>query len=146
MRIRPFVLVMAAGLALAADKPKAETPPDDRQKLQGTWAVVSGEAKGKTAPEEAIRDVKWVVKGNTLTARTADGSTVKLTFKLDPGQKPRAIDLTNPERKETIQGIYLLEKDTWKVCLGAPGENRPRAFATRDNLKVILLVLRRAKP
>jgi uncharacterized protein (TIGR03067 family) len=140
-----FIAILCALPALAADKATEKPAPAENQELQGTWQIISGEANGKPAPEAAIKDIKWIIKDKTVTIQTADGPAVKLTLKLDPAQKIKAIDLTNSERKETIRGIYDLKKETLRLCLGAPGEDRPRAFATRDNLKVVLFVLKRIK-
>jgi uncharacterized protein (TIGR03067 family) len=138
-------LTLAAGLLALAGASRAGSPRSDRDRLQGSWVVVSGEAKGKAAPEDALKDLRLVIEGDKITSRTGDGKTLELTYKLDPAKKPRAIDLTNPERKETVQGIYQLAGETLKLALGAPGESRPAAFVTGENSKVVVLVLKREK-
>jgi uncharacterized protein (TIGR03067 family) len=144
MHMKLTAIIVAACLT-AAKPPRPEEPKTDKQILQGTWTVVSGEAKGKAAPDEAIKDVRWVIQDNKITAIAGDGTRVLLTFHLDTTQRPRAIDLRNPERKEILQGIYQVTEDRWKVCLGAPGENRPKSFATTVQNKTVVFVFRRAK-
>jgi uncharacterized protein (TIGR03067 family) len=132
-------LCLAIGLLLAADK------KTDREKLQGTWKAVSGESKGKTAPEGVIRGLRWIFKADKIMVRRNDGTSFELTFQLDPARKPKAIDLTNPRRKETVQGIFRLDGKTLTLCVGVPGEKRPTEFVTRANLKVALLVFERGQ-
>jgi uncharacterized protein (TIGR03067 family) len=138
-------VVAACGLVIAAGGPAAAAAKDDRERLQGTWKVVAGESRGKPAPEDAIKDLRWVIKGDKITGRGEDGKSFELTFQLDATKKPRAIDFNNAARKETVLGIYTLEGKQWKLCVGAPGEKRPTGFATRENLKVALFILEREK-
>jgi uncharacterized protein (TIGR03067 family) len=138
-------LPVAVLFALAAGLLAAAEPKTDRQKLQGTWKFVSGESKGKSAPEDAIKDLRWVIKGDKIISRGGGTGPLELTFKLDPTQKPRAIDLTNPRRQETVQGIYRLDGKTLTLCLGVPGEKRPAEFKTREDLNVALFILERVK-
>jgi uncharacterized protein (TIGR03067 family) len=138
------VLVLLSPLLLAADRAKTEATRAALRRLEGTWKLVSAEAKGQPAPEDVIKDLKWEIKGNRLSAHGAE-KEVKLTFQLDATGKPKTIDVTNPARKETVQGIYELAKGRLRVCLAAPGEKRPGQFATKEDLKVVLFVFQREK-
>jgi hypothetical protein len=46
---------------------------------------------------------------------------------------------------ERLAGIYRLEGDGLKICVGA-GDDRPVDFATKDGAKAVLLILERRKP
>jgi uncharacterized protein (TIGR03067 family) len=140
-----FLIVLATSMLGAAEQPKSRIVKGDTAKFQGSWRVVSGESKGKPAPEDALKDLKWVIKGNRITVKGSEGKQSELTFKLDPSQKPKAIDITNAERKEIVQGIYQLEGKTLKLCVGVPGEKRPAGFVTKESLDVALFVLEREK-
>ena len=68
------------------------------------------------------------------------------TFQLDAGKTPRRIDITRIEGKNrfaVMQGIYSLEGDVLKLCVGEP-EDLPTAFASQPDSRVIYFVLRRA--
>jgi uncharacterized protein (TIGR03067 family) len=136
---------LSTSLLTAGATPKSTPSAQDVKKLQGTWRVVKGESKGQAKPEDAIKDLKWVIKGNTITLKGDEGKNFELRFKLDAAQKPKTIDLINPERKQTVQGIYQLDGKTLKLCVGVPGEKRPAAFVTGEDLNVALFVLEREK-
>jgi uncharacterized protein (TIGR03067 family) len=142
MKTAVVVHAVLAVLLVAADRDQAAA---DLKKLQGTWKLVEGMANGQPAPEDVVKDFKWVVKGDQITATGAEGRSVTLTVQLGTVGKLKTIDLTNPARKETIQGIYDLSRDRLKLCLAAPGEKRPGQFVTKEDLKVVILVLQRAK-
>jgi RNA polymerase sigma-70 factor (ECF subfamily) len=138
-------------------KAKAEAPanpgakdaakaPDDKEKLQGTWVGVEGERNGEKAAAEDARKFKLIVKGDRITINP-DGENRVSTFKLDPTQKPKAIDLTpqdGPAKGQTVPGIYSLEGDTLKLCV-SNGEvgNRPTDFTTKAGSGLVVLVLHR---
>jgi uncharacterized protein (TIGR03067 family) len=144
--MKPIIAtLLSASLFTAAASPKSTPSIQDVKKLQGTWRVVKGESKGKAKPEDAIKDLKWVIKGNTITLKGDEGKNFELRFKLDAAQKPKTIDLINPERKQTVQGIYQLDGNTLKLCVGVPGEKRPATFVTGEDLNVALFILEREK-
>jgi uncharacterized protein (TIGR03067 family) len=140
-----WALGLLVPLLIAAGKEKTDAARDELRRFEGTWKLVSAESKGQPAPEDVVKALQWDIKDNRVTVRGTEGKQVKLTMQLDTTQKPRAMDLTNSARKETMQGIYELTKDRMKVCLGAPGEKRPTQFATKEDLKVVLLVFKRQK-
>ena len=48
--------------------------------------------------------------------------------------KPKMVDLTftaGPEKGKTSLGIYEVDGDTWKICLGLAGKGRPKEFTTK---------------
>jgi hypothetical protein len=44
-----------------------------------------------------------------------------------------------------VQGIYEVEGDTFKLCYAAPGEARPKEFATKAATGLTLAVWKKAK-
>jgi RNA polymerase sigma factor (sigma-70 family) len=148
-----LVLGVAAGAALtyrapATEPARADRPKQDRDRIQGTWVAVSGEADGQELPDEFVKKFKIVFAGDKITLRgygKAPGAEkeVQGTYKLDPATKPPAIDITINDKESAI-GIYELKGDTLKLCMiEANGNARPGRFAGKD--KAVLMVLKRKK-
>ena len=143
MRSCLFTLLTAGfllGAAGAQDDAKG-----DHEKIQGTWKVVSAEDSGRKAPDEAVKNMKWVITKDTITYKFGD-KTTKWSYKLDATKKPKWIDLTEGDR--TMLGIYELDGDNLKICFpeGRKGE-RSTAFESKpDSVNDILIILKREKP
>jgi RNA polymerase sigma factor (sigma-70 family) len=130
-----------------ADKPAAarEDAVKDQEKILGTWAYVSVEAKGEKVPEE-VKGAKLIFAAEgKFTAMNSKGEKKGGTWKLDPARKPKEITTTNDKGK-THRGIYKLDGDTLTICMHQEdGADRPTEFATRKDTKVVLVVLERQK-
>jgi uncharacterized protein (TIGR03067 family) len=149
MRRAAFAFLVVGLLAAtgAAGNPGGKAGEKDEDKVQGSWSVVSGEKEGKKVPEGEFKDFRVTFgAGGKLTA-SHDGKDVEATYKLDPAKKPRQIDVTISEggMDQLFKGIYALEKDTLKLCLAHPPEERPTEFATQEGVRSMLLVLKRDK-
>jgi RNA polymerase sigma factor (sigma-70 family) len=112
----------------------------DKDKLQGTWAVVSAERLGKKIMEGPLRQVAYIFKGDTVTYKDPNGEQSG-TFRLYPTQKPRAIDMTLDG--ETIRAIYKLSDDT--LTLAGFGEARPVDF-NGDGVATVFILKRTKLP
>jgi uncharacterized protein (TIGR03067 family) len=123
----------------AADKPARS----DKEKIQGTWVLVSGENGGKPVSPEAAKNMSVVFAGDKLTMKNKDRTT-KATFKLNPGKKPKEIDVDFDGK--VGKGIYELEGDTLKVAHGELGDARPKAFPSEKGSKLTVMVFKRQKP
>ena len=132
-------MIAAAGLLLAADAAK-----DDRDKLQGTWAVVLGERDGEKLGEEAASRLKLAFEGDRYILHRGDETRTGV-IKLDPSKQPKAIDVEPPDGKTRL-GIYAIEGDTAKFCFAEYGRDRPAEFATKAESGLSLYVVRRVKP
>jgi RNA polymerase sigma factor (sigma-70 family) len=133
----------------------APTVEAEREKLQGTWQMVSMEQAGLRAQaNQNPADMGFRFTGGQW-AMLVQGNQGKWTplmpFTLDPSQEPKAIDLTvvPGPNKQTFLGIYQVDGDSLTLCLSfVPAENggkRPTVFHTRpsDPPGVNLFVLRR---
>jgi uncharacterized protein (TIGR03067 family) len=138
-----------------ADKPPVragaaedEAVQKELSRFEGTWQFVSIEIEGKKVPEEQVKNSgKLVLKGDQFTLRQGD-VTYKGTLKVDLTQKPKRIDITftdGPEKGRTSLGIYELDGDTYKVCIGLTGKDRPTEFASKPGSGHVLEVLKREK-
>jgi RNA polymerase sigma factor (sigma-70 family) len=120
--------------------------PQERRKLQGTWVPLALE--GIRIRADDIPEATLVVAGDRITLNPRADRRV-LTYRLDPGRRPPAIDLTPLDGKakgKTLRGIYSLDGDFLEICFDpTPGGKRPRAFVTTPNFGgKKLLVLKRA--
>lgn len=125
-------------LMLAADTEKQEATKKEMEKLQGTWVWKTTETFGRAAPfwypAKSFR-----VEGHKIVLMT-DGKEVaetECTFKVDPSQKPKALDLIikTGRKTRTTKCIYTLDGDELKICLEGvdkPEEElkRPTSFDT----------------
>jgi uncharacterized protein (TIGR03067 family) len=105
--------------------------------------VLSDVEGGRKAPDEAIKDVKWIITGDKITYKVVDKTT--LTYKLDPTKMPKWIDFTRSGR--TTFGIYDLDEDNLKICFPKRGKRkRPTEFESKpDSEGDVLIILKREK-
>jgi RNA polymerase sigma factor (sigma-70 family) len=118
----------------------------DKDKLQGAWEFVSGQMGGKeTQGDEAeqIKKQKFVFKGDKFIAK------VECTYTIDPGKKPKEIDLQvneGPEQERgTWKGIYDLQGDELVLCMALPNQDRPTQFASKEGELTTLMKFKRVK-
>ena len=140
----PWLLASALAAGVSAQDPGK----DDLKRLEGTWRMVSGEADGKKAPEEELKKIKVIFKGDAYTVMSDGRVEEKGTQKLDPTKKPKTIDYTmteGPTKGKTHLGIYELDGDTVKFCFAAPGGDRPTDFTAKEGSQRTLSVWKRDK-
>jgi RNA polymerase sigma factor (sigma-70 family) len=114
----------------------------DREKLQGDWAVVAMSMDGKDASQAEIA---------ALDSVRFHGDEVNLPFDsdfvLDTTAHPKQIDLTCrllPPPNNFQIGIYEVNGDELKLCLGAPvRHDRPKAFVSEPESGRWLMILKR---
>jgi uncharacterized protein (TIGR03067 family) len=146
-----FVLATALTLAVAADKPKEkEQAKKDLEKLQGTWVMAELEVNGALVPPEKIKGTTLVIKGDKYIVKVKD-QTHQTTFKLDPSQKPRAIDMYFPAGPDSApklsKGVYELDGDTFKLCRHQmPGQDRPTQLGSWPNTNLFVVTWNRQAP
>jgi uncharacterized protein (TIGR03067 family) len=134
--------MMAAQSVLAASDDAKTRKEDDakaRKELVGTW-------KGQV--DEGATGHVLTFTTTTITG-TRDGkqNLGAGTFKLDLATKPPRMDATRTKggkKGEKYLGIYSLEGDTLKWCVGLPGGKRPTELATKEGQ--FLLILKREPP
>jgi uncharacterized protein (TIGR03067 family) len=95
--------VVVTSLLLAGPVIKTADPlQTDKALLQGTWTLVSVEANKQVIPLEKIKVgnleevARLIIEGNVYTFQLGE-SRVKFTFRLDPGKRPKEIDVTFAE-------------------------------------------------
>lgn len=133
--------------SLHAEDEKAGAIKRDREKIAGTWRIVSIEVGGNQVAAEDARKF-YVVNGNdgTWSLHSAEQEISKGTSTFDPTQSPKTIDFAPTEGGgvgNTYLGIYELGEKTRKVCFSQPGKGRPSEFASPNGSEDILVVFER---
>lgn len=125
----------------------ADAPSDEVKKFEGTWVVTSATRDGKTLVD--IKDAQMTVAGKKLTIKSKDGKEQefpfeqRFPFKVDPTKKPKEIDIRFLEAggwftsNVDIKGIYELDRDILKLCIGAQ-DKRPTEFSDKGSSLIVL--------
>jgi len=131
------LLVLAAVGAAAPALKEA-----DGEQVKGTWVVVVSEKGGEKQKGQVGE--RAVIDGDHITLHWGE-KRAHMRYRLDPGKRPKRIDLEN-EQRETAPGIYELDGDTLRICHPKGGAVRSDKFESRkDSPNYYLLILRRAK-
>ena len=127
-----LVLVLAVAVV-------ASGGDDAKEKLNGTWKITSMSMDGQDVPEEVAKMLSYTFSNGKATARgrlvsaggrflpAAGSDSYTMTLGEASGQKTIELKPTARGRKP-IPGIYELDGDTLKLCLGYAGK-RPKDFA-----------------
>ncbi len=132
-------LLFLAALALVAADPAPNDVARERDKLLGSWGIVSDLGSVPDAERglplltftaDKIIASRFSVENGKLAVR--DEREIG-TYTLDPTTSPRSIDImvTGGKAKgRTARCIYRLEGEDLTLCLGDPDGARPTRFAT----------------
>lgn len=140
--MRTFASYLLVTLALIPVRPDRAPPaPPDLERLQGTWEVVVFETPDQKLDAQTLKNYpKLIIQGNTYRWSSGGGGTLKL----DPNQRPKAVDFGQSEGPGGIrEGIYEVEGDTFRDCISPQGQPRPTQFSTPPGSGYILQVYRR---
>jgi uncharacterized protein (TIGR03067 family) len=116
----------------------------DIEALRGTWNMVSMEMDGRKYPAAGSQ---IVIERGRFTSLNM-GAEYSGTVATDESANPRTFDLvfeTGPEKGNRSLGIYELDGDTWKICLGLTGKTRPTKFVSTPGSGHALEILKRAR-
>jgi uncharacterized protein (TIGR03067 family) len=137
-------------IVLKREKPKearADAVKEQMKNLNGTWVVESVVRDPGEKAEGEGKGLQVIISGANVVAKAqGDGKTLgKATIRIDPTKRPKAIDITGEGGKEVVRGIYGLEGDTLKVCVGPTEKTgRPTEFAAKPGSRQTLVVFKRA--
>jgi uncharacterized protein (TIGR03067 family) len=135
------VALVSAGAGVGEDDVKKEMT-----QLEGAWSMVSGVASGQALPKEFVETGKRVAKDGETTITLRGEVFFKARFKIDPSKTPKTIDYDmteGPTTGKTHLGIYERDGDTVKFCFGAPGQERPTDFTSKEGSQRTLSVWKR---
>jgi uncharacterized protein (TIGR03067 family) len=148
MRFSYAWLALPAILLVSSLGPSQEPEQAARDRLVGVWNGYAVDGRGEN-PNQGPVKLELTISRETIKAKQFKGKeTLDLgegTFTIELGSSPVHLDgnkkLDNPNRKEIWLGIYELQGDTLKWCVGKKA--RPTEFATGGGS--FLLILKRAK-
>jgi uncharacterized protein (TIGR03067 family) len=106
----------------------------DADRMQGRWLMVLSNRDGDVDARAAAAKLIVEVEGEQRKLRSGDAVLAQSCFRINPAAEPPTIDLIVNEgrlRGQILLGIYELDGDRWRVCLAAPGRDRPRDFNPR---------------
>ena len=137
-------LVVSLGMSGFAKTPEPDPLSTSEIELQGTWKTVAIEAAGEKAPESITSKLKLTFKGRSLIFDPAEPGFAHFRYKLSPALKPTGFEMVQADgnaKGEPVLGIYVIEGDTLKICLG--GKDRPRAFESGPDSQNAIYTLQR---
>ena len=116
----------------------------DQGNLMDDWELATLEEGGK---KRDTKNVALAVTPDDFALRIGDRAEWEVEYTLDPGKKPREIDLVldaDTNNAKTDRGIYKIERDSVKICFDKGGQKRPTEFkTTAGNADEVLIVLKR---
>jgi uncharacterized protein (TIGR03067 family) len=143
---RSVMLLLAVGFCLAADN-GPDAVRKEYGRFEGTWRFTAIEVEGMKTPPEYFKGARMICHGDQFTVKEPT-ATYRGTFHVDVSKKPKQIDVAfaeGPDKGKTLLGIYELEGDTYRVCIGLTGRSRPTEFASKPGSGHVLEVLKREK-
>ena len=153
----PLMLILSVGCLFAAVTGEgAPAPPQDRDKIQGTWTSIGGEERGTPCTEkDAVKEeFVFIFRGDGVTTKKHGKTQGTGTFALDQEKNPKAIDfILDGDKDKKTHAIYSLDGDTLKICVIGKfrpnrSDQRPKLFTTKRDVEGhgdFLIVLKREK-
>ena len=130
------IVLLAVGLLVVGSRVKADDDKKDKDKVQGTWSLVTLEENGESqkVTEESDKYIKLKIEGDKFMI-TLKGGDHEATYALDSSKKPKTIDLTlkgGDQDGKVMKGFFELDGDTLKICIGSPeAPDRPAEFKAK---------------
>jgi uncharacterized protein (TIGR03067 family) len=121
-------------------QPKSQPAKSDQERLVGNWRI--------TNDESGLKGEVWVIgEDRILMYPNYGGANAHLYLhRLDAGKDPRQIDITvtlvNGPPVGTIKGIYALDRDELRLCLGGRDQDRPATFPRKPGPGEVLILRR----
>jgi uncharacterized protein (TIGR03067 family) len=121
-----------------ADAPKSGDP------LTGAWVVVSTINGGNE--DSQLKDHTATFADGKVMFKSKDGKGHGATYTIDASKDPARIDFLpqdGPHKGKTLKGIFVIDNNVLKLCIGKDGEARPTGLSSKAGEETVLLRLRR---
>lgn len=114
--------------------------------FEGSWQLISAVKDGVETPDDVVKKIRVVIKGNAHTVYFGDDAIAKeIPFTIDPAMNPKTTVDTLPDGKQ-IHGIYKLDGEMLTSCVAEIGKDRPSEFSAKLGTGHTLRVFKRIKP
>jgi len=121
-------------------------PPSE---LEGEWQMLSAVFNGAAMDESMTKWCKRITNGNVTTVMAGPQVMLKASFTLNESKRtPRNIDYVNlagASKGKAQSGIYDLREGTLRICMAAPGTDRPTEFESKPGDGRSLTLWRRSE-
>jgi len=110
---------------------------DDLSKMQGKWKAVETIDSGKPVGREV--ETNFTITQKKMQIAEGKEAVLEFTLSLDASKKPKQIDMTL--KGFTMLGIYELQGDMLRICIGPSEKERPLEFVSKvgDNRRLVTL-------
>lgn len=147
MRIFIVGILFSALSAVSAADDKAEAVTKDRERILGTWRVVSLVINGERARDEDAQKLSVVNGIDGSWSLNMEGREIAGgTSTIDPIRTPKTIDFTvttGDSQGDRLLGIYELGEKTRKLCVVQKDRERPTDFTSTPGSERILVIFER---
>ncbi len=135
-----LVLQRAASAAAPPKVKEAKPAQTDQERMVGDWVITNADSKFKT-------DMTWTITPDRIHRHSnIAGFQMQWYHRLDASKDPKQIDIAGQLRGAPVyKGVYILEGDELRLCLGDVGKDRPAAFPEKPKPGEIT-ILQRKKP
>lgn len=116
--------------------------------FEGEWTMVAGVIDGNPMDKSMVTWARRVTRGDETSVFAGPQLLFRFRFTHDPARSPQTIDYVNlagPDQGKAQQGIYEFERGTLKLCVAAPGKERPLEFASTRGDGRMFTVWKKAK-
>lgn len=105
---------------------------DRLRSMEGTWGFRSLEVDGAAMPESMLTNSSLLIDGDRFRMESVE-ATFEGIFTIDVELVPHHINIDfveGPEAGNRCEGVFELDGDRFRLCLGLVGSRRPQGFAT----------------
>ncbi|MFL5329811.1 MAG: alpha/beta fold hydrolase [Gemmataceae bacterium] len=120
----------------------------EMDRLQGEWKIVAINRDGDEQPFPR-NTLVLSVNGEERTVTSGDQVMAQSRYRIDPLSNPASIDVVltqGASRGQTLLGIYEINGNQMRVCLAAPGAERPKNFPPQPGSGWVMQELNRETP
>jgi len=113
--------------------------------MEGVWEYVDLEVDGRKMPASLSASSRLLIDGDRFRMESPEANFEGI-FTIDVEKVPNRIDIEfveGPEAGNWSYGIFELDGDHFKICLGLTGAERPEDFVTSEGSGHALENLRR---
>jgi uncharacterized protein (TIGR03067 family) len=129
------------------ERDKDDAIKRDRQRLEGTWTVMTMEVHGETAGEDVASKLKIVFGiDGSWSFNAEERELLQGTTTIDPLKSPKAIDFTitvGDDKGKLSFGIYEVGETSLRLCVAPSGKDRPGEYTSTAANEFVLITFER---